>query len=116
MLKVFNNYIQKIEGELISVFELINVLSNLIYNLENRKNEHFINSKMEGMVNVLEEEGCSAKKEFDTNSQIFLDLCIKYIEKWTVLTQTLLAELNWLNLIKKHIVTLQNAKNMLNDI
>jgi len=32
MLRGFNNYIQKIEGELISAFELIDILSNLIYN------------------------------------------------------------------------------------
>jgi len=81
MLRVFNNYIQKIGGELISAFGLIDILSNLIYNLEKRKNEHFINSEMEGMINALEKDGCSLKKEFDTNSQIFLDLCIKYIKK-----------------------------------
>jgi len=62
MLRVLNNYIQKIE-ELISAFELIDILSNLIHNLENRKNEHFINSKMEGIINALEEEECSVKKK-----------------------------------------------------
>jgi len=71
---------------------------------------------MEGMINALEEKGCLVKKEFDTNSQIFLDLCIKCIQKWTVPNQTLLAERNWLNLTKKHIVTWQNAKNTLNAI
>jgi len=71
---------------------------------------------MKGMINALEEEGCSVKKEFDTNSQIFHDLCIKYIQKWTVPNQTLLAELNWLDLTKKHIITWQNAKNTLNAI
>jgi len=69
---------------------------------------------MESMINALEEEGYSVKKEFDTNSQIFLDLCIKCIQKWTVPNQTLLAELNWLTLTKKDIVTWQNAKNTLN--
>lgn len=116
MLRVFHNYIQKIEGEHIFAFELIDILSNLINNLKNRKNEHFINSEMESMINTLEEEGYSVKKEFDTNSQIFLDLCIKYIQKWTVPNQTLLVELNWLTLTKKDIVTWQNAKNTLNAI
>lgn len=31
---------------------------------------------MEGAVNALQEGGCSVKKEFDTTSQIFLDLCM----------------------------------------
>lgn len=47
--------------------------------MENRKNENFINSKMEGIINAYKKEENSVKNEFDTNSQIFLDLCIKYI-------------------------------------
>jgi len=114
MLRLFNIYIQKIEGEHISAFKLIDILNSLINNLENKKNEHFINSEIENIIKVLEEEGCSIKKEFDTGSQIFFDLCIKYIQKWTMPNQTLLTELDWLNLTKKHTVTWQNAKNTLN--
>lgn len=54
---MLNNYIQKIEGELIYAFKLIDMLSNLIHNLGNRKNDHFINSEMEGMISALDEEG-----------------------------------------------------------
>lgn len=46
MLRVFNNYIQKIKRELISAKYCF---------VENRKNEYFINSEMEGMINALEE-------------------------------------------------------------
>lgn len=45
MLKVLNNYIQTIEGELIPAFELIDILNNLIHNLENRKNEYLLTVK-----------------------------------------------------------------------
>jgi len=58
MLRVFNNYIHKIEREHIFAFELIDILSSLIHNLENRKNDYFINSEIENMIKVLEEEGC----------------------------------------------------------
>jgi len=75
MLSGFNNNIQKIEGELISTFELIDILRNLIYNLENGKNEHFINSEMEGMINALEEEGCSVKKSLTQIVKYFL-ICV----------------------------------------
>jgi len=56
MLRVFNNYIRKIEVELIFALKLIDIPSNLIYNLENMKKEHFINSEMKGMINALEED------------------------------------------------------------
>jgi hypothetical protein len=62
MLKLFNNYIQKIEGEKISAFELIDILNDLINNLKNRKNEHFINTEMEIMIDSIEEESYLAKK------------------------------------------------------
>jgi len=56
------------------------------------------------------------KKKFDTGSQIFFDSCIKYIQKWTMPNLTLLTELDWLNLTKKHNVTWQNGKNTLNSL
>lgn len=53
MLRVFHTYVQKIERAFISDFKLIDILSNLIYNLENKKSENFINSEMKGMINTL---------------------------------------------------------------
>jgi len=61
MLRVFNNYKQKIELEHISAFELIDILSSLINNLENRNNEHFMNNEIKNKIKVLEEEGYSIK-------------------------------------------------------
>jgi len=56
ILRVFNSYIQNIKVELISAFKLIDMLSNLIHNMENRKNEHLINSEMVVIINALEKE------------------------------------------------------------
>jgi hypothetical protein len=94
MLKLFNNYIQKIEVEKMSAFELIDILNCLLNNLKNRKNEHFINTEMEIIIDSIEEEGYLVKKEFDINCQKFYDLCISYIQKWTLPNQALLVELN----------------------
>jgi hypothetical protein len=81
MLKLFNNYIQKIGGEKMSAFKLIDILNSLLNNLKNIKNEHFINTEMEIMIDFIEEESYLIKKEFDINCQKFYDLCISYIQK-----------------------------------
>jgi len=53
---------------------LIDILNSLLNNLKNRKNEHFINTEMEIMIDSIEEEGYLVKKEFDINCQKFYDL------------------------------------------
>jgi len=55
MLKLFNNYIKKIEREKMSAFELIDIFNSLLNNLKNRKDEHFINTEI--LIDVFEKEG-----------------------------------------------------------
>jgi hypothetical protein len=62
-------------------FELTAKLKSLLNNLKNRKNEHFINTEIEILIDVIEGDYL-VKKNFDINCQKFHDLCITYIQKY----------------------------------
>jgi len=45
-----------------SAFELIDILNSLLNNLKNRKDEHFTNTEIETLIDIIEEKGYLVKK------------------------------------------------------
>ncbi|KAL4097619.1 hypothetical protein QTP88_022362 [Uroleucon formosanum] len=64
-----------------SAFELIDILNSLLNNLKNRKNEHFINTEMEIIIDSIEEE--VNEDEYFNEFMAFINIFQDKFDDWT---------------------------------
>lgn len=84
LMNIFHNSLEKIENEINSICEIINIIENILTNLKERITATFVSLAVKEHIKRLKEEG----KEIACNNFIERCICIyssatSYLEKWT---------------------------------
>lgn len=112
-LKIITCYIKKIESQNLSAIEIMIVVENLLNIINNKREEKFLTTEVENLINTLEDEGQITKQDFDSKCDNFYDIFHNYVCNWSESNEhnSELKKLLWVTLTPKKIVTWSNVNN-----
>lgn len=112
-LKTITSYIKKIESQHLSAIEIMMLVENLLNIIKNKREEKFLTTEVENLLEAIEEEGHITKRDFDSKCDRFYEICYNYTYNWSESNyhNSGLKDLLWVTLTPKTIVTWSNAKN-----
>ena len=94
----FHSAVQRVEGQTITVFEVISVLNDLKANLVSKGEDCFITSAVRSILGKLEKEGLSSEiAKFKQYVHIFYQTAAEYLNKWIVPIESL-RDYSWVTL------------------
>jgi len=113
-LKTINIFIKKIEEQKLCAVELISIMNHLIEKLENKRDDLFLTSDMEEML----DNGEITKKKFTDICTSFYNLCINYLKDWTASNQHIpeLNSLSWIFMLQTNEISWSNLKLSINFV
>lgn len=78
----FHSTVLKIEGQNVTVVEVVNVLEDLKKKLQDREESSFLPIAVRCLLNKLEEEGIVNREAFLTTARSFYEISRQYVEQW----------------------------------
>jgi len=81
-LKTITSYIKKIESQNLSAIEIMMLVENLLNIIKNKREEKFLTTEVENLLEAIEEEGHTTKRGFDSK-------CDRFYMKSAIITFTI---------------------------